>query len=99
MSAILKAAAIGGVAGGLVMVPVEVALLALQAPAVPGGVFGAAGTGAVVGALIAVGLYKGKVDRLEREVDRKADKATTEKALERIDGKLDRIFEHLMEER
>ena len=101
MSTVLKAAAFGGVAGAIVAVPFDLALLAMQAPNVPGGLFGAAGGGAVIGAVLAVGLYKGKVDRLEKDVQTKADDKRVDMLYDdvrHIRGAVDRITEHLMRE-
>jgi hypothetical protein len=105
MSTVFKAAAFGGVTGALIAVPVDLALLALQAPAVPGGMFGAAGGGAVVGAILAVGLYKGKVDRLERDVQTKADQKHVDERFDLLQSdvrhtrdSVDRIIGHLMRE-
>jgi hypothetical protein len=101
MSTVLKAAALGGVTGALIAIPADLALLAIQAPTMPGGLLGAAGTGAFVGAVMAVGMYKGKVDRLERDVAAKADQKHVDllhEDVRHIRDAVDRITGHLMRE-
>lgn len=87
-----KIALVFGVSAGTMVALVEVAAgIGLTGNPLLDGVLG--GTGITIAA---VTLYKYKVDRLEKEMDKKADKDVVAEGFERIERQLAQIVSHLM---
>lgn len=100
MSLGLKVAATFGVATGAAIAMVEVALqaVAAQSPGLTGNpvVDGLIGGGTVT--VVAIAVMKTRLDRVERDVEKKADKEHISDRLTRIEAGLDQVRKHLMGE-
>jgi hypothetical protein len=87
-----KVALVFGLSAGIAVAIVEVAAgVGLTGNPILDGVLGG---GSIT--LAAATVYKLKVDRLEKQIDAKADKDTLNAALDRIYHQLDQIQSHLM---